>query len=536
MKTRICKNCNTEILSTVLDNNYSICPNCGNYLRFHAYKRIKKIADECSFVEWDNEIQIYNPLNDEMYAKMIINVQKKHQLSEAIITGEIKINGNAVAIGVMDTRFMMASMGYQVGEKITRLFERAIKKKIPVIIFSCSGGARMQEGIISLMQMEKTSAVVRRHSDAGLLYISVLTNPTMGGVTASFAMLADVILAEKGAMIGFAGPRVIEQNTGEKLPEGFQTAEFQKEHGFIDGIVTRENVREYLSFLLDTHKRNNKYKKQIKIENFEKCTQINKCSPWKRVQIARSSDRPTSMDYINNIFQDFTELYGDRVASDDHAIIAGIARFHGYPVTVIGQQKGKGSLEEAILRNFGMASPAGYRKALRLMKQAEKFRRPIVCFIDTIGAACGKNAEEQGQGIAIANLLQEMSRIQVPVLSIVISEGGSGGALALGIGNEVWMLENAVYSVLTPEGYASILWKDSGRASEAADMMQLEAMDLLKMGVVDEVITEGEPVTKTNIDLVCNDLERRIDRFLLKYQRKSKKFIIGERYRRFRKY
>ena len=233
---RVCKKCNTEFPKDVIDNVLSVCPKCGANMRFHARKRIKSLADENSFREWDEKMEFSNPLQDPQYMEKLKATSEKSNLNEAVIIGEMTIQGHATAIGVMDTRFMMASMGHVVGEKITRLFEKATKKKLPVILFSCSGGARMQEGIISLMQMEKTSAAVKRHSNAGLLFISVLTNPTMGGVTASFAMLGDIILAEKGAMIGFAGPRVIEQNTGVKLPEDFQTAEFQLEHGFVDDI------------------------------------------------------------------------------------------------------------------------------------------------------------------------------------------------------------------------------------------------------------------------------------------------------------
>ena len=250
-------------------------------------------------------------------------------------------------------------------------------------------------------------------------------------------------------------------------------------------------MKERLGRLLSLHK------KGVRLKNLEKSWQgllhskkLQDVSPWQKVKIARSKDRPTSMDYIDRIFEEFEELHGDRTMGDDPAIIGGIASLNGYPVTVIGQQKGKKSLEEAKYRNWGMASPNGYRKALRLMKQAEKFKRPIVCFVDTIGAACGKEAEEQGQGVVIAQLLKDMSTLEVPILSIIISEGGSGGALALSVGNEVWMLENAVYSILTPEGYASILWNTNERADEAAELMKLTAADLFELGVVEKIFEE----------------------------------------------
>ncbi len=478
-----------------------------------------------------------NPLHDEKYERLLRELKKKHKLEDAVVTGELHINGIHTAIGVMDTRFMMASMGYVVGEKITILFERASQKKLPVLLFCCSGGARMQEGIVSLMQMEKTAASVKRHSEQGLLYISILTNPTMGGVSASFAMIADIVLAEEGAMIGFAGPRVIEQNTGVKLPEDFQTAKFQLSHGFVDDIVERKDMKERLGRLLSLHK------KGVRLKNLEKSWQgllhskkLQDVSPWQKVKIARSKDRPTSMDYIDRIFEEFEELHGDRTMGDDPAIIGGIASLNGYPVTVIGQQKGKKSLEEAKYRNWGMASPNGYRKALRLMKQAEKFQRPIVCFVDTIGAACGKEAEEQGQGVVIAQLLKDMSTLEVPILSIIISEGGSGGALALGVGNEVWMLENAVYSILTPEGYASILWNTNERADEAAELMKLTAADLFELGVVEKIFEEPMNLSTGNMEDICHLLKEEILIFIKKYEKKSKNIIVHQRYKRFRKF
>ena len=506
-------------------------------MRLHAKKRLMLLADKNSFHEWDTNMKLSNPLNDETYEQKLRDVSVKHKLDDAIITGEMNVDELHIAIGVMDTRFMMASMGYVVGEKVTRLFERATKKKLPVILFCCSGGARMQEGIISLMQMEKTAAAVRRHSQAGLLYISVLTNPTLGGVTASFATLADVILAEKGATIGFAGARVIAQNTGEKLPLGFQTAEFQKEKGFIDIVLERQQIKDYLVYLLWLH--SGKTKKKVanyKYKIAEHTMNDKIKSTWEKVRFVRSKERPTSLDYISKLFANFVELSGDRTIGDDSAIVAGLAEFNGYPITIIGQQKGKRTIQEAISRNWGMSSPAGYRKALRLIKQAEKFHRPVVCLIDTIGAACNKEAEEYGQGWIIASLLEELSTIKTPIVSIIVSEGNSGGALALAVGNEVWMLENAVYSILTPEGYASIVWKDNLRAPEAAGLMKIEAEDLLNLGVIDKIIYEDEPVTIENMDSVCEELKKQIGLFLEKYKKISPVKVAEERYRKFRKF
>ena len=435
-------------------------------------------------------------------------------------------------------------MGYVVGERITQAFEQATEEKLPVILFCCSGGARMQEGIISLMQMAKTAAAIRRHSDAGLLYIPVLTDPTTGGVTASFAMLGDVILAEPGALIGFAGPRVIRQTTGEKLPDGFQRAEFLLEKGMIDAIIERKSMREELGKLLRLHsqKAAETFASKASIfqtdpieEKYSDKENKKEKSAWERVELSRSPARCTAGDYIDQIFEDFTELHGDRCFGDDGAVIGGIATLSGIPVTVIGQQKGKNTREN-IRCNFGMASPEGYRKALRLMKQAEKFHRPIICFVDTPGAACGIGAEERGQGRAIAENLSEMSGLKVPVLSIVIGEGGSGGALALAVANEVWMMENATYSILSPEGFASILWKDGKRAKEAAGIMKITAKDLKELGVIEWIVPEVEPAQKKNLETIAGNMKEHMLCFLEKQEEKSEDQLAIERYERFRRY
>lgn len=534
---RKCNKCGAAIIAEDVKQSFYICPKCHGYFRVHAYRRIEMLTDEGSFEEWDRGMTTKNPLDFKGYEEKIEALQEKTNLEEAIVTGKASIEGMPVVIGVCDGRFLMASMGEAVGEKIVRAVERATEEKLPVIIFACSGGARMQEGIVSLMQMAKTSAALKRHSDAGQLYISVLTDPTTGGVTASFAMLGDVILAEPHALIGFAGPRVIEQTIGEKLPKGFQRSEFLLEHGFIDRIVERENMRQELAEILRLHCNTERVlrtpdEQQVHTELEEKVKKVR--SAWDRVQISRRKDRPVGSNYIENLFESFMEFHGDRCFKDDKAITGGIAYFKGMPVTVIAQAKGR-TTKENIERNFGMPSPDGYRKALRLMKQAEKFGRPVICFVDTPGAFCGLEAEERGQGEAIARNLFEMSGMKTPILSIVIGEGGSGGALAMAVADEVWMLENSVYSILSPEGFSSILWKDSKRASEAAEVMRLTADDLLHLQIIERVIPEPEHYTTENLNNVCDVLEQQIRDFLEKYTAISESDLIEKRYGRFRR-
>ena len=541
---RKCNQCGKAIIAEEAENGYYICPKCGGYFHVPAWNRLEMILDEGSFEEWDSEMPLQNPMEYRGYPEKLASVKAKTGLNEAVVTGKGSINGMKTVIGVCDGRFLMASMGENVGEKITRAVERATSEKLPVIMFCCSGGARMQEGIVSLMQMAKTSAAVKRHSDAGLLYISVLTDPTTGGVTASFAMLGDIILAEPGALIGFAGPRVIEQTIHQKLPKGFQRSEFLLEHGLLDAIVERAQMREVLGSLLELHE-NAGTKKSMPGERMAEQRTAGKIrqgqsvpgqrrDAWDRVLTSRSKDRPVGSDYIRAMFTDFQELHGDRLYGDDPAVIGGIARFGGQSVTVIVQEKGS-STRENIERNFAMPKPEGYRKALRLMKQAEKFHRPVICFVDTPGAFCGIEAEERGQGEAIARNIYEMSSLKVPVLTIIIGEGGSGGALALATSDEVWILENAVYSILSPEGFASILWKDSSKAKEAAKVMKLTSDCLKEQGIVDKVIFEPEHLTRENLYRVTYPLETEMEVFLEHYQQMSEEELAEHRYQRFRK-
>lgn len=558
---RKCNACKAAVFADEVKQNHYICPHCGNYFHVPAYRRIKMVVDRKSFTEWDVHMEEQNPLQYKGYEEKIRSLREKTGLDEAVVTGKCTIKGTPTALGVCDCRFMMSSMGEVVGEKITRVFERATKERLPVILYICSGGARMQEGLVSLMQMAKTSMAIRKHSDAGLLYVPVLTDPTTGGVTASFAMLGDIILAEPKALIGFAGPRVIEQTIGQKLPKGFQRAEFLLEHGFVDKIVEREEQRSVLADILKLHENkipdygqsdNSDMEMKYKSDNAESTETAvgdkresentiwpefipsGNYTPWEHVQLARAKTRPTGKDYIEALFDDFMEFHGDRHCGDDLAVIGGVAFFHGKPVTVLAQEKGEGTREN-IARNFGMVSPEGYWKSLRLMQQAEKFHRPVICLVDTPGAFCGLEAEERGQGEAIAKNLYTLAGLTVPVLSIVIGEGGSGGALAFAVADEVWMLEHSVYSILSPEGFASILWKDSKKAKEAAAVMKLTAADLYQMGMIEHVIPEAEPVSRENINDAAAYLENGIEDFLGKYGKTEPEKLLEYRYERFRK-
>ena len=581
---RKCKKCGAvHSVQDVRANDFA-CPSCGAYVRIHAKRRIKLLADPGSFEEWNQELPVVNPLDFPEYEQKLWEVKESTGLNEAVVTGKITIDGIPTAIGVCDARFLMSSMGHNLGEKIARMAERAAEEKLPVILYACSGGARMQEGIISLMQMVKTSEALGRLQESGQLFISVLTDPTMGGVTASFAMLGDIILAEPGALIGFTGQRVIQQTIGGKLPEGFQRSEFLLKHGFTDAIVPRRDQRAVLAHILRLHVKGAAelasetapvFEEAERVDEFTREEVAPKKAPgildaaanalqnlqrlalghrtekeeesetrvsegglrsaWETVKLSRAKDRAHAKDYIDALFPDFMELHGDRCYGDDEAVIGGIASFHGIPVTVIGIQKGRDFLENK-KRNFAMPNPEGYRKALRLMKQAEHFKRPVICFVDTPGAYCGVGAEERGQGQAIAENLQKMAALRTPILAIVIGEGSSGGALGVATANEVWMMENAVYSILSPEGFAAILYRDAKQAELAAENMRLTSRDLLELGVIEKIIPEPEPVTFENIQTVARELEPELLEFIGKYSAMSRDELANQRYERFRKF
>lgn len=517
-----CPGCRRIIDLEQLEASHDVCPRCGHHMRLGARKRLEATVDASSFEEWDAELEATDILAFPGYTEKLERAQRSTGDKDAVICGRATIGGEPCAIFIMDGDFMMGSMGSVVGEKICRTFERAAELRLPVVGITVSGGARMQEGTTSLMQMAKVSGARARFAKTGLPYLVLLTDPTTGGVTASFAMEGDIILAEPGALIGFAGPRVVEQTTHKRLPAGFQRSEFLLEHGFLDLIVERENVPATLSELLALHAGRIPAADAPHVlpERHEPHTLLKKAGRKRRrsgneapsaydiVQAARSVEHPTALELIELGFDGFIELHGDRYFSDDPAIVGGIAWVGDQVFTVIGTERGR-STKERVARNFGSAHPEGYRKAQRLMKEAERFGRPVLCLIDTAGAYCGIGAEERGQGEAIASNLVVMSELETPIVSIVVGEGGSGGALALAVADRVLMLDNAAYSVVSPEGCASILWKTTDRAADAAEALALTAPRLAELGIVDGTITSSgthRELAERIIDRVAHEL------------------------------
>ena len=503
-----CPSCQGVMLREDFEENHSVCLNCGHCFRVNARERIAMTADEGSFEELWETLFGKDPISFPRYGHRLSKLQEKTGMTEAVIVGKAKIGGFPCMIGAMDSNFLMGSMGSAVGEKITRLFEEATKAKLPVVLFSASGGARMQEGIVSLMQMAKTSAAVERHHRAGLLYLSIMTDPTTGGVTASFASLGDIIITEPGTLIGFAGRRVIEGTIAQALPEDFQRAEFILKHGFMDMIVPRKEMKKALAELIALHLKDSQENNgPAAASQGLPALPLHRSKGSECLSIIRNRERPTLMEYLPMLFTDIYEVHGDRTVGDDTAMFTGIGRLNGRPVTIIGHRKGKGLLENQAC-NFGMPHPEGYRKALRAMKQAEKFGRPVITFVDTPGAYCGVAAEERGQGEAIARNLLEMMPLTVPVISVVIGEGGSGGALGIAVCDELAMTSNAIYSVISPRGFASLVWKDPSRENEAADTAHITAYDLKDMQICDVILAEPEGGAHTDPKEMANTIKK----------------------------
>ncbi|GAA5193998.1 hypothetical protein GCM10023322_57300 [Rugosimonospora acidiphila] len=510
-----CGSCATLLYRKRLHRNLGVCPECGDHRRLGATERIEQLVDPGSFAPFAADVAPVDPLGFVdlvAYPQRVAAARASTGLTEAVLCGEASIDGHRLVVAAMDFRFLGGSLGSVTGELIVRAVERAQARRLPFVVVTASGGARMQEGVLSLMQMATTVQALAGLRRAGLLSVSVITDPTYGGVAASFATATDVIIAENGARMGFAGPRVIQQTLRQTLPAGFQTADFLFRHGHVDMVVERRALRPTLRALLSAATPGPEPWPALDAPVKPAAPATGSTSPrpgrtelalpagaaarapspggaFGVVRAARHPDRPTTLDYLATDFDGFVELHGDRFSADCPAIVAGLARLDGIHLAVIGHQKGHRTAE-LLDRNFGMASPAGYRKAVRVMRLAARLGLPLVTIIDTPGASPGIQAEEQGQAAAIAESMSTMADLPVPVVAVITGEGGSGGALALAVADRVLMLHDAVYSVISPEGCAAILWNDPAAAPRAADALGLTAPELLRMRVIDGIVDE----------------------------------------------
>jgi acetyl-CoA carboxylase carboxyl transferase subunit beta len=568
-----CLRCGFNLEDAPQYREWRVCDNCGHHFPLDAHERIKTLADPNTFHELEKFL-FTHPRGIE-YARRVRDAKRRTHLRESVVVGRAKIRDRDLMLVVLDFRFLGGTMGAAAGEKVARAFEHASEFQLPLVAVTATGGARIQEGLLALMQMAKTAAAVNQFQQLGLPYISILTNPTTGGVYASFASLADVILAEPHALIGFAGPRVVEILTREKLPPDSHRAEFLLEHGMLDGVVPRPALRTFVGQLLNNVSARSwhapgaesgpsgvrdreeaptsqagdedSYSAALPAEESESAATN---EAWQSVQLARHSGRPTTQSYIDRIFTNFCELHGDHLHGDDPAILAGVAMLEldgtaagqvtgpvrppmVQGVMVIGQERGQGDERER--RRGGRSGPDGYRKARRVMELASRWNLPLITFVDTPGAEPGYEAEQGGIAMSLAQSISTMLRTRTPTIAVVIGEGGSGGALALAAADRVLMLEHAVYSVISPEGASAILYGDDAHAAELADDLRLTARDLRDRGLIDAIVPEPPGGAHTDISAAAAQLGADLQRELRALLDKPASELLDARYRKYRK-
>ncbi len=545
----VCGGCRSIIYAKRFIRSLRVCPECGWHAPLTAVERLTTLLDPGSVALVDTVVSDSDPLqfvDSRPYVDRLRDARAATGLTEAVVSARGRIDGNPVVVAAMDFRFMGGSLGAAVGEAVTQAAEIALRERTPLLLVTASGGARMQEGVLSLMQMAKTSQALGQLDEAGILTLSLITDPTFGGVAASFATLPDVIIAEPGARLGFAGPRVIQQTIRQTLPPGFQTAEFLLRHGVVDMIRPRAELRATLARLLTVGSRraartavpaprSSAPQSSGDAALIVDPDRLPAREQWESVRLARRLGRPTTLDYIALMIEDWAELHGDRMLADCPAMVCGLGRLEGTPVVVIGTQKGH-SATELSERNYGMPSPAGYRKAARVMRLAAKLGLPVVTLIDTAGAFPGIEAEQNGQSVAIAENLRLMASLPVPVVAVVTGEGGSGGALALAIADRVLMCANAVYSVISPEGCAAILWKDAGAGPKAAAALRVDARELLGNGIVDGVVPEPDAGADSDHLLASHALRDALTSTLAELLPQDQMTLVTGRRARFRRF
>ena len=517
-----CRTCDRTVDEATFAAELHVCGGCGHHSALTALEWIDHLADQDTFREIGKRLFSSDPLRFSVttpYRDHLREAERRTGMHEAALAGEARLEGRPVVLISLEFDFLGGTMGSVVGEKVARAFEVATRRRLPVVSILASGGARIQEGMLALMQMAKTAIAVAEHHAAQLPYISVLTDPSFGGTFASFGSLGDILIGEPGAQIGFVGARVVEGTIAEKIPKAQRRAEALLERGMIDLVVERPHLRNRLAILVSqlTPNRSAVWP-TMQLAPTPKATR----SPAEVIELARSPSRPRAPAYVERVFQSFSQLHGDRCYGDDPAILGGIADLQGHPVVLIAQW---GQM---------MPMPEGYRKSLRLMRLAEKCGLPVVTLVDTRGAFPGLEAEHRGIALTIGENLAALARLPVPIINVVIGEGGSGGALALGLADVILMQENAIYSVIAPEGAAAILLHDATRSEELLPALKLRAHDLLDLGVIDDIVPEPPGGADRDPDAAARQvLERVVHHLSLLSSIKPKKLVQrrADRYR-----
>ena len=527
-----CFVCDARLPGSDLYARYRVCHVCHFHYSMTARERIDSLVDPSTFREINRSITSLDPLSFSSrigYRQRIFRDQRRTGLTEAVVTGTCSIGGSPAMLIVLDFGFMGGTMGCVVGEKVALAMEQAAKRGLPAIAIVTSGGVRVQEGALSLMQMAKTAIAAKLLNEKGLPFISVLANPATGQAYASFANLADIILGEPAAIVGFSPMSAIKEGSSSPLPSDSHTTESHVEHGMIDAVVQRTDLRNILSAYLDLLGPQYRLTRRDKRRSDQ--VEVQATAAWSSVQLARHRQRPSAVDYIARIFTSFVELHGDRAHGDDPSMVCGFGHLGGQTVVVLGHDRGRDDGPD----NDGRTSPEGFRKAQRAIRLAAKFDFPLLSLIDTPGPDTTLAAEERGLGNAIATTMAEIAGIEVPSIAVVIGEGGSAAALALGVADRVLMMENSIYSAVSPEEAAEMIYQDPTKAEEAAESLKLTAQDCRELGIADRLIPEPPEGAHANPDDAARQLRRVLMEELADLQSKSQRRRLRARFRKFRK-
>ena len=546
----ICLVCGTDLEGSELFQRLRVCPRCGFHYNIPARARIAALTDPGSFEETHRWITSIDPLEFSprvSYQVRVLNDQVRTGLSEAAVTGIASIGGSKCAIIAIDFGFLGGSMGLVVGEKVARAFEHAATQRLPVITFATSGGARLQEGVLSLTQMAKTVVAARSLRERGLPLISVLANPSSGQILSSFASMSDIRIGEPKAHIAFASLGILREVEDSQEPDDRSRSEAMLSHGHLDMVLNRGEQRDRLATLLDL------FQTDVKNDTHRRRSvryRPTRQDAWDSVRLSRRADRPKASDYIPKVFRNFTELHGDRSGADDEGVKIGIGYLGIHPVMVIAQQSvnhEESDLDEpenytlSFTERFGDAdlsrggtAVTGFRKARRAAKMASDFNFPLVVLIDTSGPKLGIEQELNGMASEIAEMINVMLDIETPIVSVVIGEGGSEAALAFGIADRLLMLENAIYTPISPEAGAATELRDRARAPEVARSLRLTSNDALNLGIADRIVAEPEGGANADPAAAARALRQVLITEVSRLRRRHRRVLARHRRKRYR--
>ena len=526
-----CPACDADLADSRSYERYRVCHACGHHYHLGARARLATILDAASFRETDRSVTALDPIQfrerqSQSYRHRVLEAQRRTGLAEAALTGVGTLYGREVVIAALDFSFLGGSIGVASGERLARAFERAARRDLAVVTVLSTSGVRMREGLLSLMQLPRLAAAHEKLAKKGLPHVALLGDPSTGAAFAGLANLADFIIAEPDALVGYSALREMRERAGAELPEGAHTAESHLRRGLIDAIVKREDIRPSLGLLLDLLM--GSYELRAVGRPLRQPKEYARLEAWRQVQLSRHANRPTAPDFIRRIATTFVEIHGDRSGEDDPAISAGLGLLGGEAVMVVGQNRLRGDAGP------GAIGPAGFRKARRAMRLARKFRLPLITFLDSGGARADLAAEEAGLSDALARCMREMLRLESPSLAVITGEAASEAAVAMAVADRVLMLENAVYEVVSPEDAARRLYGDDSHVDEVAERLRLTSHDCLRLGIVDAVVPEPGEGAHTNHDEASLLLRRSLLQALTALQRERPKRRLNRRRDRYR--